>query len=132
MDIVVGNIERDFIVHSPGKQASVEKNDETLYERIDQKYGGFRGHDLVAAHEFSSDWNTWEIHPHGDEIVLLLSGEMTFLIKLPDGQKSVTLKEPCSYLIVPRGVWHTASTAVKSKVLFITPGEGTQNKEQPD
>lgn len=132
MSVKVGNIESEFIVHSPSKDAYVEKKDETLYERIGQKYEGFGGHDLIAGYEFTSDWNTWEVHPNGDEIVLLLSGKITFLLNLPNGQESITLDVPGSYIIVPKGIWHTAQTKIKSKLLFITPGEGTQNKEEPD
>lgn len=132
MSAKVGNIQNEFIVHSQNKDAFIEKNDNTLYERIGQKYEGFRGHDLIAGYEFTSDWNTWEVHPKGDEIVLLLSGKITFLLRLPDGEESITLDEPGSYIIVPKGIWHTAKINVKSKLLFITPGEGTQNKEEPD
>lgn len=132
MIVKVGNIESEFIVHSPGKDAFVEKNDKTLYERIEQKYEGFAGHDLIAGYEFSSDWGIWEVHPNGDEIVLLLSGEITFVLKLPGGHESITLDTPGSYIIVPKGIWHTAKINTRSKLLFITPGEGTQNKETPD
>ncbi|MGB5326523.1 MAG: hypothetical protein WBN40_14040 [Pseudomonadales bacterium] len=131
MKIIVGNIEREFIVHSPSKQAFVEHNDNTLYERLAQNYEGFSGHDLIAADEFSSDWHTWEVHPCGDEIVLLLSGQITFILKFPNAEKSVALECPGSYIIVPKGIWHTAKTNIKSKLLFITPGEGTQNKADP-
>jgi cupin superfamily acireductone dioxygenase involved in methionine salvage len=132
MSVKVGNIQNEFIVHSQNKDAFIEKNDNTLYERIGQKYEGFRGHDLIAGYEFTSDWNTWEVHPTGDESVLLLSGKITFVLRLPDGEESITLYEPGSYIIVPKGIWHTAKISVKSKLLFITPGEGTQNKEEPD
>ena len=38
------------------------------------------------------------------------------------------LAVPGSFVIVPRGTWHTARTSVATKMLFITPGEGTKNK----
>jgi quercetin dioxygenase-like cupin family protein len=66
------------------------------------------------------------MHPAGDEIVCLLSGRVTFEF---EGRGHVAeLSVPGTYVIVPRGTWHTAHTRVPTKMLFITPGEGTQNK----
>ncbi|WP_037339699.1 cupin domain-containing protein [Saccharospirillum impatiens] len=120
-------IERDFIVLSPDKKAFIEPADDTLYKRIDETYNGFVGHELVACHEFESDWSSWEVHPHGDEIVLLMAGDVTFLLRTESGDSRITLREQGQYLVVPSGVWHTAKTACKSKLLFITPGQGTQH-----
>jgi oxalate decarboxylase/phosphoglucose isomerase-like protein (cupin superfamily) len=64
--------------------------------------------------------------------VLLLSGKITLILQLHSGQKSVTLQEIGSYIIVPKGIWHTAKTTIKSKLLFITAGEGTLNKEESE
>ena len=132
MTIQAWNIGKEFVVLSPEKNATVEIADATLYQRLDQNYKGFKGHELIAAYEFEADWATWEIHPHGDEIVVLMSGDITFRFRLSDGEQSVTLSEAGSYAIVPKGVWHTANTSVKSKVLFITPGEGTQHSSAPE
>jgi quercetin dioxygenase-like cupin family protein len=40
----------------------------------------------------------------------------------------VSLTEPGSFVIVPKGTWHTARIAKPTSMLFVTPGEGTQNK----
>ena len=123
------SIEKDFVVISPEKSATIESFDSTLYERLDKNYGGFRGCELISCYEFSEDWSTWEMHPKGDEVVILLSGEVTLVMQLDDGERSVSLKKIGEYAIVPKCTWHTAKTSVKTKMLFITPGEGTQNKE---
>lgn len=120
-------IQKDFVVLNPDKRAFVEKNDENLYERLDKEYNDFKGHDLISCHEFSSDWPTWEIHPHGDEIVILLEGSTVFWLRLASGTEEVELKEQGEYVIVPKGTWHTAKTAKYSKLLFITPGQDTKN-----
>ena len=122
-------IKTDFIVMSPDKKATVERADAALYARLDETYNQFKDHELVAYHEFESDWRSWEVHPHGDEIVLLISGEIEFLLDEGTKQTRITLKEQGEYLIVPQGVWHTAKTKVLSQLLFITPGQGTQHKE---
>ena len=125
----VRSIERDFVVLSPEKEATVERFDSTLYERLNENYDGCKGCELVSCHEFDSDWPTWEIHPHGDEIVILLSGEVTFVLQLEAGDESILLDQDGSYVIVPKNVWHTARTKGNAKLLFITPGEGTENRD---
>lgn len=103
-----------------------------LYPRLDADYDGFKGHVLVAEHAFEMDWGMWEIHPHGDEIVMLLEGEVEFRLRLPDGEQSVKLSQPSEYAIVPANTWHTAKTSKPSRVLFLTPGEGTQHRTSLD
>lgn len=125
------NMTSEFVVLNPDKDASIEPADAMLYQRLGENYQDFKGHELIATHVFESDWGMWEMHPHGDEIVTLISGEITFKLKLADGEQSVTLSEAGAYVIVPRGVWHTANTSVKSTVLFITPGQGTQHSDAP-
>lgn len=49
----------------------------TLYETLDKDFNAFKGHSLVSVHEFSEPWGSWERHPAGDEIVMLLSGKAT-------------------------------------------------------
>ena len=48
-----------------------------------------------------------------------------------EGEDVVTLSEPGYYVIVPRGVWHTARVREPTQMLFVTPGEGTENREEP-
>lgn len=122
----------DFIVMTPEKLVTVERADSSLYERLDHTYRGFHQHELVACHRFSENWDSWEIHPHGDEVVMLMSGEVTVVLDLPEGHKRCSLSEAGDYLIVPANVWHTARTQIASSVLFITPGQGTQHKAGTD
>jgi len=78
---------------------------------------------------FNEDWPSWEIHPKWDEVVILLPGKVTFVLQNENGESSVSLTEEGSYIMIPKGVWHTARTNSKSKMLFITPGEGTLNNK---
>jgi len=102
-----------------------------VYQQLDERYGGFRGHVLISEHGFREDWPTWERHPAGDELVLLLSGNATMLLRRSGGDESVTLDQPGSYVVVPANTWHTARVAEPTRMLFITPGEGTENREEP-
>ncbi|HBN13991.1 MAG TPA: cupin, partial [Pseudohongiella sp.] len=64
----------------------------------------------------------------GDEIVVLMAGATTFHLQTESGDKTIELSEPGQYVIVPKGIWHTARTSAFSRVLFITPGQETQNR----
>ena len=124
-----GNIHSDFVVMSPDKNATIEPGDAGLYQRLDENYASFAGHDLIACHEFQEDWPSWEIHPRGDELVVLLAGEARFVLQIGDVLAEIQLAESGSYVIVPKNAWHTAKIDKSAKMLFITPGEGTQNRD---
>ena len=83
---------------------------------------------LVTFFEFESDWDTWEMHPQGEELVCLFSGSMDFVLERPEGNVRVELREPGAFLLVPRGTWHTARVHAPSRALLVTPGEGTQHR----
>ena len=86
---------------------------------------------LVMQFSFDSDWRTWEMHPKGDEVVVLLSGSVDF-VQLIDGEEKLSsLSQIGEYVLVPAGIWHTARVKDKCTMLFMTPGEGTENLESP-
>lgn len=100
-----------------------------LYERLDRDFGDFSGRYLVSSHVFEADWPTWEIHPAGDEVVCLLSGEARLILDHGDRHEEIALDEPLAFVVVPRNTWHTAKTKTGCTMLFITPGEGSENKD---
>lgn len=83
---------------------------------------------LVSCYEFDQDWDSWEVHPQGDEFVCVLSGAADFVFDLPEGHKKVTLRGPGAFLLVPRGTWHTAHTNEPCRALFVTAGLGTEHR----
>jgi mannose-6-phosphate isomerase-like protein (cupin superfamily) len=121
----VRSIYKEFVVLSPEKSVSIESLDSGLYSRLDANYNNFKGHALISSYEFDEDWSNWEMHPNGDEIVILLSGSVTFVLRHREGEEFIDLESSGEYCVVPKGVWHTAKTRKKSRVLFVTPGEGT-------
>ncbi len=120
-----------FVVIDPTLQANLEPNRDSLYQEIDQNYQGFRSCELMAIHDFDDDWSTWECHPCGDEVLVLLAGEISLQLRFTDGDQQITLSTIGQSVIVPKGIWHTAQIKVAAKVLFLTPGEKTQNRESP-
>lgn len=85
---------------------------------------------IVALHEFTQNWDAWEMHPEGDEVVLCVSGSMTLHQEHADGSTDVVTIEQGEYAINPRGTWHTADVAGKATALFITAGRGTEHRRR--
>ncbi|HTR79856.1 MAG TPA: hypothetical protein VMH39_17210 [Gemmatimonadaceae bacterium] len=100
----------------------------TIYEELDAAFNQFRSHVLIASFEFERDWETWERHPAGDEIVILVSGAATLKLRKPSGDEAVELREPGAFIIIPRNTWHTAEIGQKTRMIFVTPGEATENR----
>jgi mannose-6-phosphate isomerase-like protein (cupin superfamily) len=83
---------------------------------------------LVTMYSFTESWDSWECHPHGDEVVLCTSGNITLHQELADGSiNSVTLG-PGDYAINAPGIWHTADVEREAIALFITTGMGTEHR----
>ena len=83
---------------------------------------------LVSLMSYNASWSTWERHPAGEEVVCLLEGSVTLLLEMPEGQEEINLTEPGQYVLVPPRTWHTARVERQCTMLFITPGEGTENR----
>lgn len=83
---------------------------------------------LVTQFDFSSDWQNWEMHPEGDELVILLQGDAELVFELPGGITRVRLSAPGEFVRVPRGTWHTAQTRQHCSMVFITAGAGTRQR----
>ena len=83
---------------------------------------------LVSMHTFTESWDSWEVHPRGDEVVLCVAGEMTLIQEYPDGQIARVTIGVGEYAINAPGVWHTADLDAPATALFITAGEGTEHR----
>ena len=83
---------------------------------------------LMTAFTFSEPWSSWERHPAGEELVMLVSGSAIVVLDEPGGEREVALDNPGSYILVPRNVWHRAKTTVSTTMLFLTPGAGTEHR----
>ena len=80
---------------------------------------------LVVLMQQDASWGTWERHPAGDELVVLLSGRAD-LIQEIDGEHRVVELRPGIAVINPPGVWHTADVHEPGEALFITADRGTE------
>ncbi len=93
------------------------------------EFGSFHNEYLVTVLDFAADWPHWEMHPKGDEVVLLMSGALELVLEIDGEEQVVPLSGAASYVLVPIGTWHTARTRTPSRLLFITAGEGTQIRQ---
>ncbi len=120
MAVLKPDLAIDQVTMSPG-----------FYDKLDRDYNNFKDHVLIAAYEFSEDWGVWERHPKGEEIVMLLSGRAELVLRKSEGDETLKLDQNGAYAVVPRGIWHTAKVSEPTRMLFITPGEGTEHSEDP-
>jgi mannose-6-phosphate isomerase-like protein (cupin superfamily) len=83
---------------------------------------------LVSMHSFTESWDSWEMHPLGDEVVLCLSGQMRLHQEFADGTTANVTIGAGEYAINPPGCWHTADVDGVATALFITAGMGTEHR----
>jgi mannose-6-phosphate isomerase-like protein (cupin superfamily) len=131
MPDAAASLARCFAVLDPQLRLTPVPVTEDLYAQLDRRFNLFKGHLLIAEYAFDTDWPTWECHPAGDELVMLQAGRATLRLREAGGDRDVLLAAPGDYAIVPAGTWHTARVAEPTRMLFMTPGEGTENREAP-
>ena len=115
-------------VQDAGKIDSIPVSESFWDELAEGKHPQLDQGRLMCAFTFSEPWSTWERHPAGEELVMLLSGAATFVLDDSGQERAVSLSEPGAYVLVPQNVWHTAKTSVPTTMLFLTPGAGTEHR----
>jgi mannose-6-phosphate isomerase-like protein (cupin superfamily) len=103
----------------------------TMYADLERNFAQFKQCILVSEHNFDRDWATWEVHPAGDELLYLLDGQVRLILRCAGEDQVIDLTQPGTWAAVPKGTWHTAKVAKFARLLFITPGEGTENATEP-
>jgi mannose-6-phosphate isomerase-like protein (cupin superfamily) len=83
---------------------------------------------LVSMYTFTEDWDSWEMHPKGAEVVICVAGAMTIHQELADGSKATVALAAGDYAINPPGAWHTADVPQSATALFVTAGWGTEHR----
>ena len=90
------------------------------------------GDTMVIVSEGGGDWPRWEMHPRGDEILVILEGAPRFFLEHPDGRLETVAARAGSTILIPKGVWHRAEGPSGAKTLFITYGPGTTHRPVTD
>ena len=68
-----------------------------------------------------------ELHPDGEEILIVMSGVLDVVLDQDDGEHQVTLTAGTA-AIVPRNTWHRTIVREPAEVVFITPGPGGEHR----
>ena len=119
------DLETSYVVLSDGPAAKRIDVGPDFWEKIDAR-DDLAGR-LVGVFRYDGNWKSWEVHPDGDEIVILLEGAVDLVLDDPDGERIVELRNGGA-AIVPRGIWHTANVRGRAAALHITRGDGTRHR----
>ena len=79
---------------------------------------------MVAVFRSDADWGHWEMHPGGDEIVMVIDGDITMIVEEGSIERRIALTPGCA-VVIPAGARHRALVSRPSRMLAITYGEGT-------
>lgn len=96
-----------------------------FWQQIDTSPAATRS--MMAIYPMTSDWPNWEMHPHGDEILVLLEGDVEMLLDDGGRQSSIQMQAGTT-LVVPAGVWHRALVRAPGRLLGLTYGPGTEHR----
>lgn len=127
-----GRLEESFVHLGPGATAVPQPaftGEMDWYEGYGARHGtdGREGR-LVSQHSFTQSWPSWEMHPHGCELVICTAGKIVLTQEWPDGRREMSALKPGDYAINPPGVWHIADVTEPATAIFITAGEGTRHR----
>jgi len=124
---VTANLKTTYVDVGPGRRGATVAGGPEFWARLMTGGVSLQGDWLMTSGTADGDWPHWEMHPQGEEVVMLLSGSADLVL---DGDEPTTheLREPLDYVLVPRGTWHRAVSAKGAQMLFLTAGAGTQHR----
>ena len=97
--------------------------DENFWATIDERTDLDDGR-LVMAMPMTADWSNWEMHPEGDEVIVVTDGVVRVHT---ESNEPVIVRAP-ELVVMPAGTWHTMDVIEPARVLTITWGAGTQHR----
>ncbi len=107
-------------------RAEREEVDAEFWARISARpYEGAR---LFAVMRHDADSPHWEMHPAGDELLYQLTGSSSVVLECEGGAESNVEISAGRACVVPRGTWHRLVVREAGRMLFVTPGAGTQHR----
>jgi uncharacterized cupin superfamily protein len=99
--------------------------DEGFWAKIDERTDLDDGR-LVMATPMTTDWTNWEMHPAGDEVILVAEGVVR--VHTEPGEP-VVVRAP-DLVLMPAGTWHTMDIIEPARVVTITWGAGTRHRDR--
>ena len=126
--VAMPNLANAFVHLGPGAAAVTQPafTDGEWYRGYGERHDtdGAEGR-LVSQWTFTENWDSWEMHPFGEEVVLCTAGAITLHQQFADGSVATVTLGPGEYAINPRSCWHTADITSSATAVFITAGFGT-------
>lgn len=126
MTVEVHDPFRTFVHLGTGPGVGVVPVTDDFWETLEGRSELHTGR-LVTAAAHDTDWTFWEMHPSGDELVMVVSGSAHFLFDDGASVEEADVHAP-GFVVVPAGVWHTADARGPAHLLFVTWGEGTVHR----
>jgi len=83
---------------------------------------------LVTQYDIDGTTDHEELHPDGDELHYLVTGDLDLVLVADDGSQTAISLQPGTMANVPRGVWHRIATRAPSRGVAFTAGRGTQHR----
>jgi mannose-6-phosphate isomerase-like protein (cupin superfamily) len=87
---------------------------------------------MISASSGAGAWKTWEMHPAGAEVLVILEGAPRIWLEHSQGRLEAVAAHPGSTVIVPKGAWHRVEGDQAYKILYVTYGAGTTHRPVSD
>jgi hypothetical protein len=125
--ILAFDLERTYVHLGDGPDARRVEVTPDFWSTLDAN-PALRSGRLVTAHRFAEDWAHWEMHPAGEELVVLASGALDLVLEDAAGVQTTLALRGRGAVLIPRGTWHWARVHEPSEMWFVTYGEGTRHR----
>ena len=126
IDSAAFDLETTFVQLEDGGDGSALVPDEDFWPSLASGERKLSGR-LVMASSLQDDMAHWEMHPLGEELLILLSGAVEVILDDGSVENRVGMSAGEAFL-VPRGVWHRIVVRRPAKMVFATYGEGTEHR----
>ncbi|HVV93182.1 MAG TPA: cupin domain-containing protein [Hyphomicrobiales bacterium] len=80
-------------------------------------------------HDLHAD--LWEMHPDGDELLIVASGALDLELEGPEGSRAVGMSAQTAF-IVPAGTWHRLLLREPAILIAVTHHAGTVHRKADD
>jgi mannose-6-phosphate isomerase-like protein (cupin superfamily) len=112
-----------------GRAHTIDVGDD-FWERIDERTELHAGRLLCMFAIAPGEGDHSEMHPAGDEILIVTAGAVEIVLEEPSGARAIELGAGRA-CVVPRGTWHHFRSARGGTLIGITPGAGTEHRPWP-
>lgn len=129
MDSAAFDLRTTYLQLSDGPAVDRVPVGDDFWQRIDERTELHAGR-LMTGFRMQQGTTHWEMHPAGDEIIVVTEGTVTLILREKGHDRRVALSGG-SACIVPQGVWHMFDTPESCQMLAITRGDGTELRAQP-